>query len=118
MGESIVEQLTYREQEVLSLIVEGKSNREIAQILVITHGTVKWYVNKIYQKLGVRNRVQAIVRARELNLIIPETISDERPLQATEAISITLPEPFNPYKGLRAFQAPDHRRFLWAGRVG
>ncbi|MBA3872673.1 MAG: hypothetical protein H0X30_26355 [Anaerolineae bacterium] len=61
--------LTTREQEVLTLLANGLSNREIATQLVFSLGTVKWYVNQIYGKLGVGSRTQAIVRARELQLL-------------------------------------------------
>ncbi len=107
-GESIVEMLTKREQEVLKYIVIGFSNSEIAEKLFITVGTVKWYITQIYKKLGVRSRVQAMVRARELNLIV-DTGEFE---VAGAAVSVSLPEPENPYKGLRAFQAADHRHFF------
>lgn len=58
--------LSEQEQKVLRLIVAGKSNREIAEDLVITVGTAKWHVHNILQKLGVNSRAQAIARAREL----------------------------------------------------
>ncbi len=61
--------LTPREQEVLGLLASGLSNREIAEKLVFSLGTVKWYVNQIYSKLGVGSRTQAIVRANELQLL-------------------------------------------------
>jgi serine/threonine protein kinase/WD40 repeat protein len=112
---SIEEQLTLREHEVLSLIVVGHTNREIAQELSVTLGTVKWYVRQIYQKLHVRSRVQAIVRARELDLIVPDDNGMNKPdLEADIATKITrsLPDPVNPYKGLRAFQAADARDFF------
>jgi WD40 repeat protein/DNA-binding CsgD family transcriptional regulator len=112
-GEEIVETLTLREQEVLRSIIDGLSNREIANQLVITLSTVKWYVNQIYRKLGVRSRVQAILRARELNLVIPSGIEDDEAVTgADSSVSITLPEPVNPYQGLRPFQAADHRYFF------
>ena len=66
---NVVEVLTPREQEILQYIVEGRTNKEIAAQLFVTVATVKWYITQIYQKLGVRSRVQAIVRARELDLI-------------------------------------------------
>jgi LuxR family maltose regulon positive regulatory protein len=44
------------------------SNREICEALFITVGTVKWYTNHIYRKLGVKNRGQAVAKARELQL--------------------------------------------------
>jgi LuxR family maltose regulon positive regulatory protein len=66
---SLVEPLSQRELEILRLVVEGLSNREIAERLVLAVGTVKAHVHSIYGKLGVQGRVQAIVRARELNLL-------------------------------------------------
>jgi len=69
-GKSPLDQLTdpLSEQElnVLGLIVAGKTNREIADELVISLGTAKWHVHNILQKLGVSNRSQATARAREL----------------------------------------------------
>lgn len=61
--------LTPREQEVLALLASGLSNREIAEKMVFSLGTVKWYVNQIYSKLGVGSRTQAIVRANEMQLL-------------------------------------------------
>jgi predicted ATPase/DNA-binding CsgD family transcriptional regulator len=61
--------LTAREQDVLALLANGLSNREIAEHLVFSLGTVKWYVNQIYSKLGVGSRTQAILRARELQIL-------------------------------------------------
>jgi DNA-binding NarL/FixJ family response regulator len=63
------ETLTEREQEILQLIAEGLSNREIAEQLVFSVGTVKWYVNQIFSKLHVGSRTQALARARELHLL-------------------------------------------------
>jgi DNA-binding NarL/FixJ family response regulator len=60
--------LTERELEVLQLIAFGASNREIAEKLVITEGTVKTHVSNILGRLGVRDRVQAAIFAREHNL--------------------------------------------------
>ncbi|KAA3664356.1 MAG: hypothetical protein DWQ04_06115, partial [Chloroflexi bacterium] len=65
----LVEPLTEQELTVLGLLVDGLSNREIAQELVITLGTAKWHVHNIYQKLGVNSRTQAIARTRQLQLI-------------------------------------------------
>lgn len=58
--------LTPRELEVLHLLSQGMSNIEIAQCLVITAGTAKVHVRHILEKLGVRNRLQAVLRAQEL----------------------------------------------------
>ncbi|MBN1658953.1 MAG: helix-turn-helix transcriptional regulator, partial [Anaerolineae bacterium] len=64
----LVEPLTAREREILALIAEGLSNKEIAQKLVLTTGTVKAHAHSIYGKLGVSGRTQAVARARELGL--------------------------------------------------
>jgi predicted ATPase/DNA-binding CsgD family transcriptional regulator len=61
--------LSERELEVLQLIAGGATNPEIAAALTVALSTVKTHVNNIYGKLGVSHRVQAINRARELNLI-------------------------------------------------
>ncbi len=64
-----IDQLTARELEVLHLVASGRSNRQIAQELIISIGTVKSYIHAIYSKLGVERRTQAVVRARELHLL-------------------------------------------------
>ena len=61
--------LTEREIEVLALIAEGATNREIAQNLFLAEGTVKNYVTLILQKLDVRDRTQAALHARDLGII-------------------------------------------------
>ena len=68
-SQELIEPLTTRELNVLQLIAEGLSNKIIAERLVITLGTVKWYNNQIFNKLNVKNRTQAVARARELNLL-------------------------------------------------
>ena len=70
--QTLIEPLTARELEVLKLLCEGLSNQEIADELGIALGTVKFYTGQIYGKLGVRNRVTAVARARELKLIDTE----------------------------------------------
>ncbi len=65
----IVEPLTPRELEVLDLIAEGLTNRDIADELVLAVGTVKWYTSQIYGKLGVSSRTEAVAQARELGLL-------------------------------------------------
>ena len=57
--------LTKGEAEVLGLVDSGLSNREIAAALSITVGTVKCHLHRAYDKLQVRNRLQAVVKARE-----------------------------------------------------
>ena len=61
--------LSARENEVLKLIAEGLSNKQIADVLYISVGTVKWHVNNILGKLTARSRTQAVARARELGLL-------------------------------------------------
>jgi LuxR family maltose regulon positive regulatory protein len=66
---SLIEPLTEREREVLRLLLEGASNREIARRLVLSINTVKRHIYNICGKLGVQSRMQAVVRARTLNLL-------------------------------------------------
>lgn len=61
--------LTEREIEILQLVAQGFSNPEISRQLHLAEGTVKNYVSGIIQKIGVRDRVQAAVQARERGLI-------------------------------------------------
>jgi LuxR family maltose regulon positive regulatory protein len=65
----LVEPLSERELEVLDLIAAGLSNREIAEKMIVEVSTVKSHANHIYGKLGVKNRTQAVARARELGLL-------------------------------------------------
>jgi LuxR family maltose regulon positive regulatory protein len=66
---SLVEPLSERELEVLRLVAEGLSNREIAEQLVVAVGTVKAHLHNICGKLDVQNRTQAILRAQQLGLL-------------------------------------------------
>ena len=61
--------LTERELDVFRLLAEGLSNREIGNKLSLTEGTVKNYVTNVLQKIGVKDRTQAALRGRELELI-------------------------------------------------
>jgi LuxR family maltose regulon positive regulatory protein len=65
----LVEPLSERELEVLRLVAAGLSNREIAGKLILSLGTIKTHIHNIYGKLDVRNRAQAVDRARELELL-------------------------------------------------
>ncbi|MEM7112107.1 MAG: alpha/beta fold hydrolase [Chloroflexota bacterium] len=71
-GESqpmLLEPLTPRELDVLRLLATGYTNQQVADDLVLSVGTVKAYTSKIYDKLGVRNRTQAVAHARKLGMI-------------------------------------------------
>jgi len=68
-GAGMVEPLSGRELEVLGLVAEGLSNREIAQTLVISPKTVKRHTSSIYGKLGVHSRTQAVAKARVLGIL-------------------------------------------------
>jgi DNA-binding NarL/FixJ family response regulator len=71
--------LTGREQDVFSRIAAGMSNSEIAASLFLSEGTVKVHVGRILAKLGLRDRVQAVVLAYESRLITPGTPPADRP---------------------------------------
>lgn len=70
--EKLSVRLSDREIEALRLIAVGKTNRQIAQELMVSLSTVKTYVQRIIKKLGVSDRTQAAVRAAELG-IAPKT---------------------------------------------
>jgi DNA-binding NarL/FixJ family response regulator len=65
----LVEPLSEREMEILTLISTGASNKEIAKQLYIAEGTVKNHVTNILGKLSVRDRTQAVLKAKEIGLI-------------------------------------------------
>src|SRR6201999_1975592 len=69
--EVILAKLTEREQTVFTQLAAGRSNREIAAGLHLSEGTVKIHVGRILAKLGLRDRVQAVVLAYESGLITP-----------------------------------------------
>ena len=68
-AQSLVEPLSQRELEVLQLIAQGLSNREISERLFLALDTVKGHNRRIFDKLQVQSRTEAVARARELGLL-------------------------------------------------
>lgn len=72
-GEHAVSFLTPRQREVLALLGQGKSNKEIARVLQLAEGTVKLHVTAILKALNVNNRTRAVVAASQLGLTTPDS---------------------------------------------
>jgi len=68
-GSGLIEALTAREVEILKVLAEGLSNRQIAEKFFLAEGTVKFYVHAILEKMGVHSRTQAILAAKQQGII-------------------------------------------------
>lgn len=66
---SLLSRLTERQREVLRLLADGKTNKQICRELDLSEGTVKAHLNAVYRMLGVANRTEAALLARRLNLV-------------------------------------------------
>jgi DNA-binding NarL/FixJ family response regulator len=66
--------LTAREQQILDLIAEGMTNRQISSNLSISEATVENHIHHIFVKLGISNRAQAVVHAFQLRIGLPSDI--------------------------------------------
>jgi predicted ATPase/DNA-binding CsgD family transcriptional regulator len=109
LDDELVEDLTWREQEVLTLLAERLTNREIGDRLHLAETTVKSHVGSIISKLGVKNRRQVVERATELGLLDSERKSAPKPANALP------PEP-TPFIG-RVKELTEIRRLLDGTRL-
>lgn len=71
MPPAVGQDLTERERQVLGLVIQGLSNEDIAQRLIVSRSTVKFHISNIFSKLGVENRAEAVAVALENHLVEP-----------------------------------------------
>lgn len=69
-NQDLPDPLTERELEIIGLVADGLTSQEIADSLMLSKGTIRWYRKQIYSKLHVHSRSEAIARAKELNLLL------------------------------------------------
>ena len=91
--QTLFEPLSRREREILALLGENLSNREIAERLFVALHTVKWYNRQIYNKLGVENRHGAVKRASALGLLAQNDAAGSTPAKHN------LPSQLTPFVG-------------------
>lgn len=101
-NEGPVDDLTWREQEVLTLLAKRLTNREIGDRLHLAETTVKSHVGSIISKLGVKNRRQAVERAKELGFLDPDR-------EVGPKATYTLPAELTPFIGRTEELAEIHR---------
>ncbi len=92
----MLDPLTDREKEILRLLAEGLTNREIAERLILSLETIKWYNRQIYSKLDVNNRTQAVARSHELGLFVDAV---EAPISDIPAAPHNLPAELTSFVG-------------------
>ena len=108
---STIDPLTDRELQILSLMADGLTDRDISQELFLALATVKWYNRRIYEKLAVRNRTEAVARAREGGLFdAPQTTL------STTTPRTTLPASLTSFIG-RTQEVAEIRRLLNTARL-
>jgi predicted ATPase/DNA-binding CsgD family transcriptional regulator len=87
--------LTNRERDILALLAQDLTDKEIAERLFLAHTTVRWFNRQIFNKLGVENRVQAVERAKVLGLLRKAETLEDTDFQATH----NLPAQLTPFIG-------------------
>src|SRR5258706_15595455 len=106
--------LTNRERDILRRLANGLTDSEIAEAVILTVGTVKGYNRQIYNKLGVRNRTEAITRAQRLGLLRSESLLS--PLSPTSVPPHNLPAQIPSFIG-RSRELAELKASLLASRL-
>jgi predicted ATPase/DNA-binding CsgD family transcriptional regulator len=112
-GQPLLDPLTGRELEILRLLAQGLSPREIAQELYLTPGTVKFYNQRIYGRLGVNSRTQAITRAQKMGLL---DAAPDTPTARSSTPKHNLPAQLSAFIG-RKREVAEVRRLLQSTRL-